>query len=196
MAINIENPELQLDSLNNINWIDTSSIDPNVMMYWNEYANTMANVDMALNIFMLISFIWMGYGLYVLAKKMNIKNAWMGWVPLLQFYTMTQVAGVSFKKHVLYPILIILAIAILGGVIVVIWKVIFVPIIWIASLIAYIYYLVRFIQILSATSKRTGRGGWTTAGLFFIPFIMYPVVASKFKGLKEENKEEEKVVEL
>jgi hypothetical protein len=34
----------------------------------------------------------MGYGLYILAKKMNIKNAWMGWVPLLQYYTMTQVA--------------------------------------------------------------------------------------------------------
>jgi len=61
----------------------------------------------------------------------------------------------------------------------------------------FIFFIIRYVQILSATSKRTWRGGWTTAGLFFIPFIMYPVVASKYK--KEdwgEEKKEEKIVEL
>jgi NADH:ubiquinone oxidoreductase subunit 6 (subunit J) len=130
---------------------------------------------------------------------MNIKNAWMGWVPLLQYYTMTQVAWVDFKKYMLYPILIIIAVAIFWWVwfalgwelSLIIWM-----IAWIGYIIAFIYYLVRYINILSATSKRTWRGGWTTFGLFFVPFIMYPVIASKFKGLKEENKEEKKVVEL
>ncbi len=170
------------------------------MMMYGEYAGTMAAVDMGLNIFMLLSFIWMWYGLYVLAKKMNIKNAWMGWVPLLQYYTMTQVAWVNFMKHIVIPILLIIAVTIIWGVwfALVGWNLSL--IIWIATgiayIIAFIYYLVRFIQILSATSKRTWRGGWTTFGLFFVPFIMYPVIAYKFKGLKEENKkEEEKIVE-
>ena len=169
-----------------------------MMMYGSEYGSTMANVDMVINIFMLLVFLWTWYGLYILAKKMNIKNAWMGWVPLLQYYTMTQVAGVDFKKYMLYPILIIIAVAIWGWILLTLWGssffIIWSMITWIAYIAAYIYYLVKYIQILSATSKRTGRGGWTTAGLFFIPFIMYPVVATKFKGLKEEKKEE--VVEL
>ena len=75
MAIN---NELQnLNGLDNINWLSTT-MDPNMMMYWNDYANTMAWINMAINVFMLLSFIWIWYGLYVLAKKMNIKNAWMG----------------------------------------------------------------------------------------------------------------------
>jgi len=181
-------------------------LENNTMQYWNDmamygdYANTMAWVDTAINIFMLISFIWMWYGLYTLAKKMNIKNAWMGWVPLLQMYTMTQVAGLDFKKYILYPILIIIGIAIVGWVWMAFgWENVFLAlgmIVWIAYIVAYIYYIVRYIQILSATSKRTWRGGWTTFGLFFIPFIMYPVIAYKFKSLKEENKEEEKTIEL
>jgi len=203
MAINPE-------SLEGLKWlenIDTTSIDysNDVMMYGSDYASTMSAIDTWLNIFMLLSFIWMWYGLYVLAKKMNVKNAWMGWVPLLQYYTMTQVAWLDFKKYVLYPILIIIAIAViwwiwttvlmLSGldtwILMVLWT-----ITWIAYIAAYIYYLVRYINILSSTSKRTGRGGWTTFGLFFVPFIMYPVVAYKFKGLKEESKKEEKTIEL
>ena len=176
-----------------------------MMMYGSGYGSTMANVDMDLNIFMILSFIWMGYGLYILAKKMNIKNAWMGWVPLLQYYTMTQVAGVDFKKYMLYPILIIIWIAIIWWIwtAVLIWSnadmwivMVLWIILWIAYIVAYIYYIIRYINILSATSKRTWRGGWTTFWLFFIPFIMYPVIAYKFKGLKKENKKEEKVVEL
>jgi type III secretory pathway component EscU len=60
---------------------------------------------------------------------------------------------------------------------------------WVISLI-FIYILVMYVKTLSAISKRTWRGGWTTLGLFFLPFIMFPVVALKYK--KEENKEEEK----
>ena len=59
--------------------------------------------------------------------------------------------------------------------------------------IATIYMLVKFIQVLSGISKRTGRWGWTTAGLFFIGFIMFPVVGYKY--LKWENKVEEKIWE-
>jgi len=50
----------------------------------------------------------LGYGVYLLAKKMHIKNAWMGWVPILQLYTMTQIAGVSFVKYILNPLFIII----------------------------------------------------------------------------------------
>jgi len=192
---------MAIENLEGFEWVDTTNATVDMMTYWNDYGSSISSVDMGINIFMLLSFIWMGYGLYVLAKKMNIKNAWMGWVPLLQYYTMTQVANVSFKKYFLYPMLIIIAIAIIWGIGLMsltwpesIWTmVIFVWFISIAYIVAYIYSLVRYINILSATSKRTWRGGWTTAGLFFIPFIMYPVVALKYK---EDTKKEEKVVEL
>jgi hypothetical protein len=56
----------------------------------------------------------MGYGLYILAKKMNIKNVWMSWVPFLQYYMITKVANVSFKKFFLYPILALIIASIIA----------------------------------------------------------------------------------
>lgn len=55
------------------------------------------------------------------------------------------------------------------------------------------YLIIKYL-ISSGISKNTWRGGWSTLGLFFIPFIMLPIIWYKFKWL-EKNKEE-KVVEL
>lgn len=155
--------------------------------------NSATLLDLLLNLYMVISFIWVSYGLFILARKMNIKHAWIGIIPIAQYYTMTKTAGVSFKKYALYPILIIIAL-------IIIW-VIVVPLYWekswvllaimIAFIVAYIYYLVRFINILSGISRKTWRGWWTTCGLFFVPFIMFPLVAHKFDIKKiEKNKKE------
>lgn len=170
----------------------------------NDMVDIMNAVDMVWNFFGLLSFIWIGYGLYVLAKKMNIKNAWMWWIPVLQLYIMPQVAGLSFKKYILIPILIIIWVALIWVIITITiisggniwgWYMVIMSIIVILYIISYIYYIFRYINILSAISKRTWRGGWTTCGLFFVPMIMYPVVASKFKGLKEEWVEETEKIE-
>ena len=148
----------------------------------------------------IIIFFWMGFGLYLLAKKMWIKHAWMGWIPLLNYYIMTQVAGVSFLKYVVIPFVVYLLAIVLGTVSMWFWwGNMFIMIVWgILMLWGYIYMILKYVQIFSATSKRTWRGGWTTAGLFFVPFIMYPVVALKYK--KEEKsekiKDENKKVEL
>jgi hypothetical protein len=39
-----------------------------------------------------------------------------------------------------------------------------------------------YVKILSGISQRTHRGGWSTFGLFFVPWIMLPVIAHKFEN--------------
>ena len=182
-----------LESLEGLDWIQA-------LDYWNTFnpdvENTLNLIDMWLNIFILLSFIWMWYGIYVLAKKMWVKHAWMWWVPLVQYYALCKIAGVWFFKHIIAPILWFI-VAIVWWWIISFWlmwgwrydnlaKVLIVM--WILYLIAYIFSIVRYVQILSPISKKTWRWGWTTAGLFFFPFIMFPVVAYKYK--KWENSDE------
>ena len=153
----------------------------------------------------IVLFLLLGYGVYLLAKKMHIKNAWMGWVPILQLYTMTQIAGVSFKKYVLYPILILILATFLPFVFV--WFFIgwnwdifsLVKTYWILFLVillAQLYFLYRYIGILHAISKRTWWWVWTTIWLFFLAPIMFPLIAHGFEGLKEENTKEENKEEI
>jgi len=155
----------------------------------------------------IVLFLLLGYGVYLLAKKMHIKNAWMGWVPILQLYTMTQIAGVSFVKYILNPLFIIIGGTILWTIFanilwsiftwLTMWESFFMRfiVVWVIVFICYAYSLYRYIGVLHAISKRTGRWVWTTIWLFFIPFIMFPVVAHTFKGLKEENTKEENTKE-
>jgi len=167
-------------------------------VFSSDITNLLGVVDLVLNIFMLLAFIWMWYWIYTLAKKMWVKHAWMWWIPLFQYYTMCQVAGVKFFKHVVIPFLIIIGVVILifiawfTGVI---WSnlMLFWIIAWTLYIAAYIFSIVRYIWILSPISKKTWRGWWSTAGLFFIPFIMFPVVAYKYKAW--DNKTQEAVSE-
>ena len=69
-------------------------------VFSSDITNLLGVVDLVLNIFMLLAFIGMWYWIYTLAKKMWVKHAWMWWIPLFQYYTMCQVAGVKFFKHV------------------------------------------------------------------------------------------------
>lgn len=156
----------------------------------------------------LVLFMLVGYGLYGLAKKMHIKNAWMSWVPFLQLYVMTQVAGVSFRKYILYPILVttgvgIVLYSLLHFLLLDVflsyfrwvpwsWNVslVIVLVVWWAFIGCLILCLIRYIIVLHLISKKTW--GWilTTLLLFFFPFIMFPVAAYTFKGLPEKNAKE------
>lgn len=185
-----------LESLEGLDWMQA-------LDYWNTFnpdvGNTLNLIDMWLNIFTLLSFIWMWYGIYVLAKKMWVKHAWMWWVPLVQYYTLCKVAGVWFFKHMVLPFLILVWIALVALIIAWLWFIWSKWGVWLNILLswmivgfsylgAYIFSIVRYFWILSPISKKTWRWGWTTAGLFFFPFIMFPVVAYKYK--KWENSDE------
>jgi len=62
---------------------------------------------------------------------------------------------------------------------------------YIISLLAIIlpYLIIKYL-ISSGISKNTWRGGWSTFGLFFIPFIMLPVIWYKLKWTEENKKVE------
>ena len=49
--------------------------------------------------------------------------------------------------------------------------------------------IILTIIVMHSTSKRTGRGVWTTLGFIFFGFIMYPVVGHKLKqsDIQDEN---------
>lgn len=46
-------------------------------------------------IFLLIKYIVMSWTFMVIAKKMNIKDAWLAWIPLINFVLLNRMAGIS-----------------------------------------------------------------------------------------------------
>jgi len=170
-------------------------------MWWN--IEIFQYIWMAMNIFSIIAILLTWYGIYTLAKKMNIKNAWIWWIPLLQLYTLVKIAWLNFFKDLLLPFIVYIVsfflwwlLAFFGSIAWIIWM------LWI--FLSFVYFLFKYIRVLSSISKRTWRWGWTTLWLFFVSFIMFPIVATKFKWLSENNEEnkeekeekEEKVFEL
>ncbi len=145
----------------------------------------------------LVFFLLMSWGIYMLAKKMDLKRAWMSWVPLLQYYPMAQAWGKDVLTHFVYPFLGMIA-SFFAMWLFAMWGEIGWIIGWIVVFIAVIYMLVKFVQVLSGISKNTGRWGWTTAWLFFLSFIMFPVVWYKYKkwDVKVEETVSEKVEDI
>lgn len=58
-------------------------------------------------IVMLAFYVYFALALMFIAKKKNVKNAWLAWIPIANVYLMTQVAGVSgwWTLSVLLPII-------------------------------------------------------------------------------------------
>lgn len=44
-------------------------------------------------ILVAVMYILFAYGLYTMANRRNIENAWLAWIPIGQFYTMGEVIG-------------------------------------------------------------------------------------------------------
>lgn len=109
---------------------------------------------MAMNIIYIIFFLLKAWGLYNINKKLGEPYPWLAWIPLAQMYSFVKAGGKS-GIWVLWIILGFIAFAIPG--------------------------IILVINVLHNTSKRTGRGIWTTLGLLFFGFIMYPVVGYKLK---------------
>ncbi len=206
--------EETLEALEKLKWMEG--------MEWMETINNLMSPDamqmaqwfsIANNFVSIIFFLLTSWGIYMLAKKMNLKRAWMSWVPLLQYYPMAQAGGKGLMTHFVYPIIAMTVSIILLIMLGAIWGWIMwesannwpfaatlMIVAWIIVFIAAIYMLIKYIQVLSGISKNTWRWGWTTAGLFFVGFIMFPVVGYKYEWREKkiedtawELKEETKV---
>lgn len=62
-------------------------------------------------------------------------------------------------------------------------------------LIAYTLMSIWFIIVLHWISKRTNRWLWTTVWLFYIPYIMFPIVAYKLKTDTESINKSESILQ-
>ncbi|MCP4523934.1 MAG: hypothetical protein GY828_06995 [Candidatus Gracilibacteria bacterium] len=162
-----------------------------------------------------IPFVW---GLYTINKKLGEKHLWLSFFPILQMYSIIRASGKSLW-WILWSILIALGIyLVLFGLGFLIISMYFLGgsdalyffenifqyfsdkiLLGITLLLLFYFFIISllntgYIIILHGISKRTNRGFWTTMGLFYIPFIMFPVVACKLKSKSDiaiENKSTE-----
>lgn len=153
-------------------------------------------------VIILIVFVLVCLSVFILAKKSNIKHRWMAWIPWWHQYIISKIANKNFITHFIIPTIIlccawgyvfttVLLFIFSMGRFILWWNLWFIYSIsagfWI------LYFIVMKIKLLHWVSKNTGRWCWTTAGLFFIPFIMFPVVASKYKGWALNKEWEENI---
>ena len=118
------------------------------------------------HIFWVIFFLLEAWWLYMINKKLCEKYAWLSWLPIVNMYSTIKASW----KDAIWILWVIL---------------------WFIALI--IPWVILWIIVLHWISKRTGRTGWTTLGLVFVPFIMLPVIGHKLKGSSTDNKESEKI---
>ena len=147
--------------------------------YWN--TDFFAYVWITSIIIQLIIHLLTAWWLWNINKKLWEPHAWVSWIPVINIYSIVRASG--------YPNIWILWL--------ILWTIsIIIPIIWL------IIFLVLYFTVLNWISKRTWNWVWTTIGLFFLPFIFFPLVWYKFNPKntqlvekevkKEENNNEKK----
>lgn len=122
-----------------------------------ELMSLFVGAGMVMNIVFIVFFLLRAWGLYNINKKLGEPYPWLSWIPVVQMYSFVT-AGWKKGIWVLWIILGFICLFIPG--------------------------IILTINVLHNTSKRTGRGIWTTLGLLFFGPIMYAVVGYK---LKEKN---------
>lgn len=134
-------------------------------------------------IFYLGLWVFYGYCYYTLSKKMNLKYAWMAFIPLLQYFNILFIAGKTlwwFSKHILFPAI--------GLIWLWFWLSFSVSEYFIALVvIGYIWLFVSYIRVKHGVSVRTGHGKWWTVGLLFWSWILVPVTAFHYEPGDEIN---------
>ena len=119
-----------------------------------------AGAGVVANVITIVFFLLKAWGLYNINKKLGEPYPWLSWIPVIQMYSFVKAGG----KNGMWVLWIILG---------------------------YIFFiipgLILSIIVMHETSKRTGRGVWTTLGFIFIGFIMYPVVGHKLQAAPANN---------
>ena len=121
-------------------------------------------------IMQLVFFVLMWWGLWKINQKLKEPNPWVSWVPVINIYSYVRA---SWKPNIWILWLILWAISL------------------IIPILGLIIFLVLYFTVLNWISKRTWNWAWTTAGLFFLPFIFLPLIGYQFNP-KDEKKVEEK----
>ncbi len=120
-----------LQGMDKVNWMGAMEMMSPEMM------NALAIGNQVGGILQIILYLLTSWGIYMLAKKMNLKRAWMSWVPLLQYYPMAQAGGKNVLTHFVYPILgLILSFFVMWGAMAVwgsIWSIIWIAVVVIAE---------------------------------------------------------------
>lgn len=133
--------------------------------FWTEESWILLLVIKIFQVLDIVFYLLTAWWLYLINKKLGIKYPWLSWVPILQIYSYVKASGKSFW-WILWIILGFIALIIPGVII--------------------------YIIFLHWISKRTWRWWWTTTGLFFVPFIMFPVVWYKLKPINNNGEETDK----
>lgn len=131
----------------------------------------LAWVWIALNIFIVVSFLLKAWGLWNINKKLGVTHPWLSWIPVVNIYMYYTAWGTSFVKYFVYPVIAYILGFILAFVT-----------FWITAIAAVIYLIYCLIHVLHNISKATWRWAWTTVWLIFVPFIMLPIIGYKLHG--------------
>jgi len=182
---------------------DPSSVGLDLLMQpWaEELYDTLLNL---INISSIISILVSGYWIYLINKKLWEKNAWLSFIPLLQYYSIVKASGKSLW-WLLWIILIWFAWVIAAIIIYIIFIIFINIVIWtnilmqnsniiILSVILFFFLIVIwvnswYIYILHCISKRIWKWKLVTLWLFLLPFIMFPIVWIKMDDKSSENKD-------
>lgn len=113
----------------------------------------------------LFTFVLKARWLYLINKKKWEPHPWLAWIPVIQIYAFVRAA----------------------------WK----PWIWILWLILWfialiIPWVIIYAILCYGIAKRTNRGFWSAVWIFFLSFIMLPIIGIK---LEEKKKKSEKLEE-
>ncbi len=141
-----------------------------------EFENFMTNIDqetlfrfiMIVNaiftIMWIFTFLLKARGLYLINKKKWEPNPWIAWIPVIQIYAFVRAAWKDWIR--------------------IIWL-----ILWFMTLI--IPWVIIYAILCYNIAQRTNRWLWSALWIFFISFIMLPIIWIK---LEDKNKENEKSV--
>lgn len=190
--INIDFENFNFDDFANIEgwenyWGDISLMgwDISLMSPWFEW---LMFLILLLNILWFAAYISSAIWLYLINKKLWEKHAWLSFVPILQVYNYFTASKKSWIHYLLFPVIWLI-----------VWWIFAFITFWISMLVAYIYFIVMLVKLLHAISVRTWRWVWTTIWLFFIPFIMLPIIWVKMKdksNIENNNENNEAKDEL
>ncbi|NDK09639.1 hypothetical protein GW846_02575 [Candidatus Gracilibacteria bacterium] len=159
-----------------------------------QYIPMMGQASYISNVFSLLSFLLIGYGLYQINKKLGNENSWLSFIPVIQIYMYFKAGNNSFLSYLLYPILFLLISFVLA-----------IPTFGLSVLIAILYLVYCIVKNLHSISKNTGHGALMTLGIIFFPYIVLPYIGYTMKdtqvelsgnGEGEDISQKEEIIEL
>ena len=131
-------------------------------------------------IFHLLQSLW----LYLILQKLNEKDSWTAFIPIVNLWAFYRASGKPFFNFVLLPAisLIVWIFLTYSAYINFVFPIDFYNLLILAFWIFCInYFIVMWIVVLYSIAERCDKWTATTIGFFLIPYIMFPVVGSTMK---------------